>query len=229
MVLLLGWIVLVAGGLQSDRPSPPRIVAVYEGTLPCADCAGIRTELTILAPGDQQLEAATFRLHETYLKTRDGDRPALFTGRLMVHQGSASDPAATVYELRPAPVGETRYFQRLNENELRLLDREQKPIRSKLPYTLTRKNIVGSYVPVPATSAGIRRVAEFAIAEAGRRSGTPIQLRRVAEAERQSVAGTNYRLCVEVLAAEKTVRALAHVFQGLDSKLTLKEWTPGGC
>ncbi len=46
--------------MNGNRTPMEKIMSVYRGMLPCADCAGINTELTLNA--DQ-----TFTLKETYL------------------------------------------------------------------------------------------------------------------------------------------------------------------
>ena len=47
---------------------------IYEGVLPGADCAGLKTELTLY-------ENNTYYLKETYLATRDGDKTFTSFGR----------------------------------------------------------------------------------------------------------------------------------------------------
>jgi uncharacterized lipoprotein NlpE involved in copper resistance len=63
------------------------LLAEYAGVLPCADCAGIRTELRLYAeqPSGQ---AVRYELTETYLGTRDGDRMFEREGRWTVMRGS---------------------------------------------------------------------------------------------------------------------------------------------
>ena len=50
-----------APAMNGNNVPTEKIIGAYQGTLPCADCAGISTELTL--NGDQ-----TFALKETYLK-----------------------------------------------------------------------------------------------------------------------------------------------------------------
>src|SRR5215510_6268561 len=77
--------------VSSKAPAVPQTTATkYAGTLPCADCAGIRTVLTLYSePGPTRYE-----LVETYLATRDGDRSFPSSGRWTVLRGSATDSNA---------------------------------------------------------------------------------------------------------------------------------------
>jgi copper homeostasis protein (lipoprotein) len=113
------------------------VLGTFAGTLPCADCAGIRTKLTLYAeqPSGRPVR---YELTETYVGTRDGDRVFNRTGRWTVLRGSASDADATVYQLdfdRPKTV---RNFLKLGDDELRLLDRSQNEIPRQAPHSLHR-------------------------------------------------------------------------------------------
>lgn len=126
-----------AGLEVSPQPNSAVAPAVYSGILPCADCAGIRTELRLYAeqPSGRPIR---YELSETYLATRDGDRAFEKSGRWTLLRGSASDPNATVYQLdfdRPAT---QRDFLRVGDDELRLLDRRQHEIPSAAPHSLYR-------------------------------------------------------------------------------------------
>jgi copper homeostasis protein (lipoprotein) len=113
------------------------LLATFTGILPCADCAGIRTELALY--GEQPSgEPIRYALRETYIGTRQGDRTVENTGRLTVKRGSASDPNATVYRLEADRPDTRRNFVRSDDNELRLLDRELRDIKSAVPYSLYR-------------------------------------------------------------------------------------------
>ena len=100
------------GSLPSSESS--NLLGSYTGILPCADCAGIRTNL--------MLYADRYELRETYIGTRDGDRTVEKTGGVKVTRGSASDREATVYQLQDERSEPRRNFLRVGDNELRLLD-----------------------------------------------------------------------------------------------------------
>jgi predicted secreted protein len=138
-LLALGALAGCAGS-GSDAPSTPAssvLVGTFTGILPCADCAGIRTDLALYAEQPSG-EPTRYALRETYIGTRQGDRTVETAGSLAVKRGSASDPNATVYQLDSAKADLRRHFLRAGENELRLLDREQREIKSSASYSLYR-------------------------------------------------------------------------------------------
>jgi len=112
-----------------------RVVAVYEGVLPCAECRGIRTELTLFD------DDSTYKLVEVYLGTPDGDRTFQSDGTWTLRRSSFKDPkAAAIYELRPRQSGEERKYLIVDERQIRQLDRDGREIASRLDYTLRRKD-----------------------------------------------------------------------------------------
>lgn len=103
----------------------------YSGTLPCADCEGIVTELALHKQPDNH-----FTLKETY-QGKNQTFPS--EGTYAIIHGTASDPGATVIQLNPdKDKNLQRYYQQVNENELKLLDSEQKNIESNHNYTLKK-------------------------------------------------------------------------------------------
>jgi len=125
---------------EPDALSPPDStpsLGTFAGVLPCADCAGIRTELTLFAeqPSGRPMR---YELRETYLGTRDGDRTFEKTGRWTVLRGSASDGDATVYQLDFDQPQTVRNFLKVGDDDLRLLDRNQNEISTPAPHSLHR-------------------------------------------------------------------------------------------
>jgi heat shock protein HslJ len=98
------------------------IPATYDGKLPCADCPGIATTLTLRAD-------STFTMRSVYLE-RD-PRPRLDHGRwsvdverrLVLHGGTQAAP---------------RRFAIVDAATLRMLDTQGQPIESRLDYNLKR-------------------------------------------------------------------------------------------
>jgi predicted secreted protein len=116
---------------QGGSPSSPEssnLLGSYTGILPCADCAGIRTDL--------KLYAERYELRETYIGTRDGDRTVEGTGRVKVTRGSANDREATVYQLQGERADARRNFLRVGDGELRLLDAKLHDLPGGAPSTL---------------------------------------------------------------------------------------------
>lgn len=129
-------------------------VARYWGVLPCADCAGIRTEL-MLVQDPKTGEPQTYELIETYLGSMGREeKPNTTRGKWTVATGVASDTAAATIVLDGGGRPElSRRFERLNDRELRQLDRQGKRITSTLNYVLTRVSQIPMPMPLPAGTA----------------------------------------------------------------------------
>ncbi len=118
---------------QSDvnSPSDTALSVTYSGTLPCADCEGIVTELTLQKQPDNH-----FTLKETY-QGKNQTFPS--EGTYTIVHGTPVDPGATVIHLNPDKDRNLqRYYQQVNDNELLLLDADQKTIQSGRNYTLKK-------------------------------------------------------------------------------------------
>jgi|CXWL01.1.fsa_nt_gi hypothetical protein len=136
---ILPLIVLVglSGCTVMPTPAPDVLTGRYAGTLPCADCDGIRLVLELYektADGPP----TRYTLERTYLGTPDGDRIYIEVGEWTILLGSGADPDATVYQLDPGKPGKTQSFLQRGDRELVLLDQELGEIQSALPDTLTR-------------------------------------------------------------------------------------------
>ncbi len=117
------------------QPGEEPMTLRYAGDLPCADCPGIRTELTLTRKAKGWAEG-TYRLTETYLE-RGG--PNVTTGDWTTLRGDAADPDATVYQLDPDHPVRSRNFLRVGDDlELKVLDKDMKALPATLPVTLKR-------------------------------------------------------------------------------------------
>ncbi len=107
----------------------------FSGILPCADCPGIRTKLTLVS--DHRL----YVLRQTYLEADEG-RNATYTvvGSWGEEPGALDErPAAPVFRLAAAEGDPPQMMlTRIAVDTLRLLDREGRWIDSELPYELVR-------------------------------------------------------------------------------------------
>jgi len=139
---------LVAAGCQrravppaAPPPTPAMradalpLVGRFAGTLPCADCAGIDTELTLAADWDGHY---LYHLKETFVGARDGGRTVETEGSWTTLRAGASQPDATVYQLNPDRPAEGRNFVVVDERTIRLLGPDLQPLPSTLPAYLTR-------------------------------------------------------------------------------------------
>lgn len=95
--------------------------------------------------------------------------------------------------------------------------------------------VVGGYKQAAADAPEVVSAAEFAVAARSRSSKRKVGLRSVESAERQTVAGVNYRLCLKVeeedtennVDVTETVRVV--VFKSLKNAYTLKSWAAEDC
>lgn len=117
------------------QPGEEPMTLRYEGVLPCADCPGIRTELTLTRKARGWAEGS-YSLTETYLE-RSG--PKVTTGDWTTLRGDAVDPDASVYQLNPDHPETQRNFLRVGDDlELKALDKDMKRWGGKVPDTLKR-------------------------------------------------------------------------------------------
>ncbi|POY35304.1 hypothetical protein C3K47_16095 [Solitalea longa] len=114
----------------ADAKPVKRLAAAYHGTLPCADCGGITTELSLY-------EDNTYELSEVYQGKGDG-KPFLSRGNYTTDKGFENDDKAVLYVLDYDRQGHERYFLKSN-SELIMLDRTGKRIKSVHNYTLVKK------------------------------------------------------------------------------------------
>jgi hypothetical protein len=96
--------------------------------------------------------------------------------------------------------------------------------------------IVGGYKVVATDDPDVQAAAEFAISEQKKKQGDdPLSLVSIEHAERQVVAGTNFRLCLKVKAAdeddagEESQDVKVVVFRNLKNEYSLKSWEEASC
>ena len=113
--------------------------AVYQGTLPCRNCAGI--DLSVNLRGDEQAEAAarTFDLRASYREHPQDPPDEEYAGNWEVLSGTAVDPDATVYELTPDGEGQIYYFLRLDDQTLELIDPQRRRFQNSEALQLQRQ------------------------------------------------------------------------------------------
>ena len=110
----------------------------YEGTIPCADCKGIKMVLQLENNPDKTIRE--FRLTETYLDTPEGDRSFETAGTYEVSYGMKADPGAMLISLIDENDQQFKTFlQEKDGIHFTLLDKNKNKIDSNLNYTLTQK------------------------------------------------------------------------------------------
>lgn len=110
----------------------------YSGTMPCADCSGVLTELALQhQPNSPE---GTFLLKETYLGKPDTANSFNTNGTWTTTHGSATDPDITIIELNAeGGTNGSRYYEVLPNGDLQQLDNEEKRINSQQNYTLKKQ------------------------------------------------------------------------------------------
>ncbi len=90
--------------------------------------------------------------------------------------------------------------------------------------------MVGGYSSVETTKDDVKSAADFAVGEQSRRESGILTLTAISKAEKQVVAGLNYRLTLTVTKGKVARDANVVVFHALDShyELTSWEWLPPG-
>lgn len=107
-------------------------IAVYEGTLPCADCEGIVTILKIDASSNK------FQLSSIY-KGKKPEKSFEEKGNINTERGLEKDPDGTIFILNwDKPEKDQIYYGYYSKNpeKLYLLDRNKRIIQSNLNYFL---------------------------------------------------------------------------------------------
>lgn len=119
--------------------------ATYSGVLPCPDCIGIRTQINLL-PGGAYMQRTTWLLsgHDD--------------SRYQIGAWSLSRDGRTL-SLRDEH-DETTAWAVQDSRTLRKLDRESRPIDSKLPYDLTRRPALEPIEPRVQLSGMFRHAAD---------------------------------------------------------------------
>jgi uncharacterized lipoprotein NlpE involved in copper resistance len=125
--------------LGSPQLGTAVLYGVYKGTLPCADCSGLETVLRLYAKGKFDTTYAFYVWTQTYRGAPHGDMVLSDRGEWAVLRGDATNPDATVYQLNPDDQQQsTSWLVSGQGSSLVQLDREQKPIDSKMNLTLRR-------------------------------------------------------------------------------------------
>lgn len=123
---------IMAADVDTSQAHQKAALEKYTGTIPCADCSGIKMELTIDSDN-------VYQLKETYLGKGD-EKPIESTGKINTERGFEKDIDATLYILNDDKPGQERYFVRLTDQPgiIHMLGMDKKLIQSKLNYTLKK-------------------------------------------------------------------------------------------
>jgi uncharacterized lipoprotein NlpE involved in copper resistance len=128
-------LVFATGASAMGARPEPLVLGPFVGTLPCADCPGVRTELTLTRRGEYVAEG-TYRLVETYI-ARGAPRETV--GEWTTLRGDAVDDDAVVYELNPDDQARARRFVKLSERKVLPLDADMRPLTKLKPLVWERE------------------------------------------------------------------------------------------
>ncbi|MZR63674.1 copper resistance protein NlpE [Alcanivorax sp. DP30] len=125
---------------ETEEPvviNPTAQKVVYSGMLPCADCSGIRTTLTLYR---DQFDAPTrFQLREEYLEGSKVGLTAVERGDWSQDTRIQSERQMELYTINPETPDAKRQYLRDAVNAVEQLDQNGELIESNLNYRLLRK------------------------------------------------------------------------------------------
>ncbi len=123
---------------QPEEPVNPTAQQItYSGMLPCADCSGVRTTLTLYR--DQFDNPTRFHLREEYMNGSKVATSAIERGDWSQTTRMQDNKQMEVYTINPSDPDSDRQFLRDAVNAVELLDENGNPIESNLNYRLLRK------------------------------------------------------------------------------------------
>jgi copper homeostasis protein (lipoprotein) len=111
------------------------LLARYRGLLPCADCPGIDTVLSLFTKSPKDLAPTRYLLKRTY---QDRGNTIAEAGTWTVLRGTPDNPDATVYQLKSSAGGQVTNFLRVSDDEILQLDSERRRIDAKLNFSLQK-------------------------------------------------------------------------------------------
>ncbi|HAC16194.1 MAG TPA: hypothetical protein DCE78_09680 [Bacteroidetes bacterium] len=118
---------------EIEDPNGFEIYGIYTGTLPCADCAGIDTELRLL--NDPASGRRRYVLKQTYKSTREGDQVFWESGAWRTAKNEQDQPTFLLLKDEKDQPG---IFIEATERVIRLADQQGNLIESELNYSLYR-------------------------------------------------------------------------------------------
>jgi NlpE-like protein len=122
---------------QQAAPASGRgkLVAAYRGVLPCADCPGIDTTVRLFAAADGAEGHGRYLIRSSY-QERNSTNTEMGTWTL--EKGTPSDPAASVYVLKPKTGSGVTNYLVVGDNEIKQLDNDRKPFTGTVNFSLKR-------------------------------------------------------------------------------------------
>ena len=112
-------------------PSLPTVTETFTGLLPCNDCPGIRTSLTLFP------DSLAYRMTENYSISGDNDSAKSRSGIFQIEYGLGEDSLAVVVRIDPTSA-QPGFFLLLGDSALEKLDSTRNRQDSPLAYRLRK-------------------------------------------------------------------------------------------
>lgn len=110
--------------------TPPQKTVVFKGKLPCADCSGIESTLTIYPGG-------TYLRQDLYLGK--AVKPFVEFGKWSTRNGAENDPRALVYQFKAQGSQVAQNYLLFSQDQLKPLDDKLKLIDAPFDLSLKRQ------------------------------------------------------------------------------------------
>lgn len=110
------------------------LTKTYAGTLPCADCSGIETTLSLTQIDENTVEGR-YTMSQKFLEREDD--AFVTTGDWTTQRGDGQNPDATVIALNPEDSETIEFYLQVDPQHLEKLDSEGNELDSEMNYTLT--------------------------------------------------------------------------------------------
>ena len=145
IIVVVGYLLVLKDSVRpSNKSAPPSPTTVneqketfpegtYKGTLPCADCPGLETELTF-SNYNQGASEGNYTLKETYLEK--SVEPMITKGTWTILKSPKRE--GVVYALRSDTGDPEIYYLKLNNTQIKTLDNNQQEINAPFNYILTK-------------------------------------------------------------------------------------------
>lgn len=91
------------------------------------------------------------------------------------------------------------------------------------------QRVLGGYQSVATDDPEVVSAAEFAVSHQAEKEDTSISLSSIEKAERQTVAGANYRICMKVEMGDETKDVRVVVNKNLEGEYSLTSWSEADC
>jgi copper homeostasis protein (lipoprotein) len=121
---------------KSETASFSNLKGIYSGVLPCADCEGLKTELTLY--DSFTMESYRYTLKETYLNTSNGNKVYERKGAYNFERGNTGNEDAVIYVLDPDSATSRKFWLK-NDTILLAVDSNGDPIDTLAAFVLKRQ------------------------------------------------------------------------------------------